>query len=367
VTARENKIRLGLIGCGRATETRHLPALRHVKAAEVVALADINPGPLHNLADRFRIKQRYEDYRRLLHDQSIDAVAVCVPAQSHTEVALAAMKAGKHVFIEKPLAVGLDDSERIIELAAKLPQLKVMVGLNMRWHRLIRKARAIIREGTLGDVELVRSVLTSYHATVPDWGSRRSSGGGVLFELAVHHVDLWRYLVGCEVEEVYAESRSAYWEDDYAAVSARMTDGTRVSSVFSHRGSEVNEIEIYGTKGGLSISCYEFDGLEHIAPGRYPGDPRARLSKAFHSLRELPLGLRTLVSGGDFFASYGAEWQHFLNAIQRNAAPTEGTLIDGQRSLEVVLAAIASSCLRKPVKRSAAPRSVFALESHSFL
>ena len=354
-------LRIGIIGCGRATETRHLPTLTKLSNAEVVGLADINPGPLHQLADRFGIKQRHQDYRRLLDDPSVDAVAVCVPAQSHAEVARAAMNARKHVFIEKPLAVGLDDSERIIELAAKFPQLKIMVGLNMRWHRLIREARAMIRAGTLGNIESIRSVLTSYHASVPDWGSRRSSGGGVLFELAVHHVDLWRYLLGCEVDEVFAASRSSHWDDEYAAVTARMTDGIHVSSVFSQRSSELNKIEIYGDAGALSISCYEFDGLEYISRGLYPGDFRARLSKAFHLLRELPLGVRNLAAGGEFFASYRAEWQHFLNAIHRSAPLTESTLVDGQRSLEVVLAAIASSCLRRPVKISEAPRSVSAI------
>jgi len=357
-------VHIGLIGCGRATETRHLPALARLSNAEVVSLADINPSPLHHLADRFGIKQRHLDYRRLLDDPSINAVAVCVPAQSHVEVALAAMKAGKHVFIEKPLAIGLDDSERIIELAAKYPQLKVMVGLNMRWHRLIRKARAMIQGGALGNIESIRSVLTSYHASVPDWGSRRSSGGGALFELAVHHVDLWRYLLGCEVEEVFAASRSVHWDDEYAALTARMTDGTSVSSVFSQRSSELNEIEIYGDNGRLSISCYEFDGLEYVSRGRYSGDIRARLSKVLHLLGELPLGVRTLVGGGEFFASYRAEWQHFLDAIYRNNALAEGTLLDGQRSLEVVLAAIASSCLRRPVKISEAPRSVSNLGRH---
>jgi predicted dehydrogenase len=350
----DKKLKIGLVGCGRAAETRHLPALASLPGAVVAGLADANHEPLHRVADRFGIKHRYEDYRRLLEEPSVGVIAVCVPAPSHAEVAIAAMNAGKHVLIEKPLAVSFEDSERILARAANSPALKIMVGLNMRWHCFIRKGREIIRSGGLGRIRSVRSILSSYHATVPDWGTRRCSGGGVLFELGVHHIDLWRYLLGSEVEEIYADTRSDCWDDEYAAVTARMADGTPVSSVLSQRGSEANEVEIYGEGGRLNISLYEFDGLEYVPMGCYPGDPRARARKAFQALRALPRGLRTMRSGSDFFQSYIAEWRHFLDAIVRDAPITEGTLIDGRRSLEAVLAATASTALRRPVRAFAA-------------
>jgi predicted dehydrogenase len=357
----DRKLKIGVIGCGRAAETRHLPALAILPGAVVAGLADANPEPLHRLADRFNVKHRYEDYQKLLDDPAVDAIAVCVPASLHAEVAIAAMNAGKHVLIEKPMAATLADTERIMARAAESPALKVMVGLNMRWHRLIRKGRDIIRTGGLGAIRSVRSILSSYHASVPDWGMRRCSGGGVLFELGVHHFDLWRYLLGSEIEEIYAESRSESWEDEYAAVIARMADGTPVSSVLSQRGSEINEIEIYGGDGRLKISLYEFDGLEYTPMGCYPGDPRARARKAFQAVRDLPRGMRTMTRGGDFFQSYIAEWRHFLDAIARDTPVAEGSLIDGRRSLEAVLAANASTTLRKPVRAFAAPRSALTL------
>jgi Oxidoreductase family, NAD-binding Rossmann fold len=97
-------LRLGVIGCGWVTEARHLPALQRLRGAEIVALSDVDPGRLSKLADLFRIKRRYPLYEQLLADEAVAAVAVCVPAQFHVEVASAALDAGKHVFIEKPLA-----------------------------------------------------------------------------------------------------------------------------------------------------------------------------------------------------------------------------------------------------------------------
>ncbi|MGH7824568.1 MAG: Gfo/Idh/MocA family protein [Candidatus Binatia bacterium] len=88
-----------------------------------------------------------------------------------------------------------------------------MLGFNLRWHRLVRRARETIRRGTLGMIQMIRTVLTSYHENVPEWRRYRTQGGGVLFEQAVHHFDLWRYLLQSEVEEVFATSRSGKWDD----------------------------------------------------------------------------------------------------------------------------------------------------------
>jgi predicted dehydrogenase len=78
-----------------------------------------------------------------------------------------------------------------------------MVAFNLRWHRLVRQAREVIQRRTLGPLTLIRTALTSYHENVPEWRRRRELGGGALFELAVHHFDLWRFLLQSEVEEVF--------------------------------------------------------------------------------------------------------------------------------------------------------------------
>src|SRR4051812_1103418 len=102
-------LKLGIIGCGEVTEYKHLLVLRDIPRIEVAALADINEVTVRRVADRFHIARRYTDYRAILDDPAIEAVAVCVPAHSHIEVALAALDTGKHIFIEKPLALGLNE------------------------------------------------------------------------------------------------------------------------------------------------------------------------------------------------------------------------------------------------------------------
>ena len=167
----------------------------------------------------------------MLEDRTIEAIAICVPAQFHVEIALAALDAGKHVFIEKPLALTLEDCDRLISRATGLP-LQVMQGFNTRWHRLIREARTLFHQGLLGPLEIVRSVLTSCHTDVPEWRKRRALGGGVFFEMGVHHFDLWRYILSEEVEEISAHSRSGAGEDESATITARLESGALVSADF---------------------------------------------------------------------------------------------------------------------------------------
>jgi predicted dehydrogenase len=346
---RSKSVRLGLIGCGNVAEIWHLPALQSLQDAEVIAVADTNPDRLKRVADKFHIEKRYADFRALLSDPAVEAAAVCVPAQFHVEVALAALDAGKHLFIDNPLALSLDEWDRLIGRAAQSPS-KVMVGFNLRWHRLVRQAREIIQRGTLGPLKLIRSVVTSrFRENEPGWVRRRELGGGVLIELAVHSFDLWRFLLQSEIEEVFAMSRSGRWDDETATVMARMANGVLTSAVFSKGTGENNETEIYGQNGRLYISSYRFDGLEFLPSSSFPGSVRTRLRRMAHALKELPQAASAIRQGGDFVASYQAEWRHFIDAIQQDT-PVESTLQDGRRALQVVLAAVESASLGQLVK-----------------
>ena len=351
-------MRLGVIGCGEVTESWHLPALQRVRDAEVAAVADIDPNRLAHVADRFHIQQRYTNFRALLEAPEIEAVAVCVPAAFHVEVALAALDAEKHLFIEKPLALSLDDSDRLIE-RAKRSSRKVMVGFNLRWHRLVRRARTVLRRGALGPLESVRTILSSGRCGegLAEWRKRRAQGGGVLLEVAVHHFDLWRFLLEADVEEVFASSRSEQSDDETAVVAARMAGGLLAVSLFSWRGEDANELEIHGRAGRLRVSCYRFDGFDWLATSRGSGGARARLVGLARTLTEVPRAALEARHGGVFADSYRAQWQHFIESVQRDA-PVGCTLEDGRRALEVALAAAESAALGRPSSVRHAPRTV---------
>lgn len=342
-------IRLGIIGCGGVTVERHLPALIRLRGIKVVALADIYADRAERVAQTFGVQRHYTAYSNLLESDAVDAVAVCVPPRSHAEVALAALAAGKHVLIEKPLALNLSECDLLQERAARHSPIKVMVGFNMRWHRLVRRARELISSGELGDIKLVRTVFTSgvrLRAGFSDWRRQTETGGGALFEMGMHHFDLLRFLLSSEAEEVYAASAM---EGETAAVMMSMKCGAQALSAFSESTGENHNIEVYGERGWLHISCYRADGLEQFSLAEYTGSIAPRLRRLARTVLDAPRIIRQSRHGGDYVATYREEWQHFADAIRLDA-PVQCGLADGRRALEIALAAREASKVKYAVR-----------------
>jgi myo-inositol 2-dehydrogenase/D-chiro-inositol 1-dehydrogenase len=227
----------------------------------------------------------------------------------------------------------------------------VMMGFHMRWHRLIRQARQIVRSGRLGTLQTIRAVWNSPRdaETEAEWRRHRALGGGALMEVTMDHVDLWRYLLDSEVAEVFATQVDGRWEDEAAVLSGRMTSGVMFSAVLSERTSHDCEIEISGNAGRLRVACIRFEGLEHYAKHTMPSAPGARLGRLVHFLRELPRALPRLHRAGDYRLSYRSQWRHFLDCIG-NGAAVESTLDDARRALAVALAAVESVRAGRPVR-----------------
>lgn len=353
-------VKVGLIGCGQAAVRGHLPALRYLRDAKVVAVADIDSNRLKRVADRFGIPRRYTGSSQLLDDPDVEAVAVCVPTKFHVEVALAVLDAGKHLFLEKPLALSLDECDQLIQHAKRSSGI-TMIGFNMRWHRLVRKARDIVLQGRLGRIRMIRTVVACQGhnvGTAPEWRKHRELGGGALVDIAIHDFDVWRFLLNSEVEEICAMSRSEESDDEVVSVVARMANGVVASSSIVERTSSKYEVEIFGLRGRLQILCFCFDGLRFFPASCRPGDARVRLGGIAHALKELPRAL--LRRGGltDYSASFVGEWRHFVECVREDRLP-ECTLVDGRRALEIVLAATESASVGRPVKIAEAPNNIY--------
>ncbi|HJR75704.1 MAG TPA: Gfo/Idh/MocA family oxidoreductase [Nitrospiraceae bacterium] len=336
-----NKLRLGIIGCGWATANLHLPALRKIPQYEVIAVADVDKKRVEEFGRKWNVRYRFADSTALIEHPEVDAVAVCVPPGDHAGLATAAIRTGKHVFIEKPLTLTVDHADRIVE-CAKDTRATILVGFNLRWHRLVRQAKAELDADRLGRLLVMRTAFTNglcHDDGIVAWRRERSYGGGVIQDLAVHHFDLWRYLLSAEVQEISVSGRSERWQDEAAVVSARMTNGVLVSSVFASGTSESHEVECYGEAGRLSVSCYQCDGLR-IFTGEirgFSGLVRAAAAKA----TALPWMMNRMRIGGEVFASYDAQWRHFLDCVQ-TGKPAACSVQDGKRAVDLAVAATES-------------------------
>lgn len=331
-------VRLGIVGCGGVTEGLHLPALKRARDIKVVALADQDPVRLDRLAGQYRIQKRYPTYEELIHDSDVDAVAVCLPPGLHAQVAMAALTQGKHLFIEKPLALTLAGCDRLIEASKRDPSRKVMVGFNLRWHRLVRQAREILKRGELGPIRLARTVFTTGRRsgeTPSSWRASPDTGGGVIFDLGVHHFDLVRFLLESEVDEIHASSSGF---DRAATVIFSMRNSSQVTCAVAEGTGENQSFEIYGERGWLRVCCYRSDGLEQFGLKEYSGAIAPRLRAAGKILLNWPRALYRSRRGGQFADCYVQQWNHFAEAVLLNKA-VEADLVTGRRALEIALAA----------------------------
>ncbi len=351
-------LRIGIVGCGFATQDRHLPAISRMPQVECVALADANRVTLDEVAERWRVPRRYLDATELARDPDVEAVAVCVPAASHVEVALIALAHGRHVLVEKPVALSLDDADRLIERAEAVP-VKVLVGFNLRWHRLVVQARDVLRSGGLGRIQAVRTVFsdsTLARPELPEWRRSRASGGGSLLDKGVHHFDLVRYLLGEDFAVVAAGSSGRHADDEVVTISGRTTGGALVSMLMMDAATLGNELTLYGDEASLHVDCYRSDGFELRGLSDVPGAARTRLRRIASSLEQLGGHLGELHRGGVFDASYRAEWRHFADAVRLDLEP-ECSLEDGRQALRVALAAAQAATLGRPVEVGLSPGS----------
>ena len=284
----------------------------------------------------------------LLVDPRVDAVAVCTPPASHAELALAVLEAGKHLFVEKPIAPTLEEAERLVARADD-SATRAMVGFNLRRHRLVERARTVVRDGALGRIQAMRTAFTSPILEGKlDWQGRRELGGGALLDRAIHHFDLWRFVLGTEVEEVFALTRSERGDDQSALLVARTAGGTPVSTLVLDDTAVSHDLALFGTEAALFVDCCRVDGF-HVAPrDELPGSARARARRAREAIARPGESLRAARRGGDFRVAYEEGWRHFAAAIRDGRAPSP-TLRDGRAALAIALAAAESAASGAPV------------------
>jgi predicted dehydrogenase len=350
-------VRIGLVGCGRAAASLHVPALARARGATIVALCDRDPDPLRDVASRCPGAATYLDYEELLADERVDLVAVCVPATLHAEVAAGALDAGKHLFIEKPLALTLSECDRLVDQVrhAELSGIRCVVGFNLRSHRLLRQAREVIRSGALGEIELLRTLWTAdCDGARPAWHAWRAQGGGALLEIGTHLADLWRWLLESEVDSVYALSRSTDFDDQTATFQVRMTRGVLVSAAVSQRTVSHNTVEAFGNRGSLRLSCYHGDSLEVTSVGGPISGARRRIAPLLDRAARLPAALQAARGGGDFRMSYRYEWERIVAAL-RDGSPMPASVHDGRQAAAITLAALRSSEVGAAVAPAADP------------
>ncbi len=200
------KTRVALIGCGRVARV-HADALVALDETELVAVVDIKPDRAEAFSQHYEVKA-YTDYRDVLELPNVDAVQIATPHYNHAEIAIAALKAGKDVLTEKPMAISVPDMEAMIQTAKDTKRTLGVIFQN-RYNDASQAVKQVIEEGKLGAINGTRAIITwrrtDEYYSESDWkGTWDKEGGGVLIDQAIHTIDLMQWLVG-EVD--YLEAR----------------------------------------------------------------------------------------------------------------------------------------------------------------
>jgi predicted dehydrogenase len=200
------KVGFGLIGTGLWGEM-HAKTYASSPHVEFRAVCDLREDRAKEIAEKYGAKDCYSDYRKILERDDISAVSIATPDFAHTEIAVAAAKAGKHILIEKPLATSVEDCEKMLAAVKEAKGIKFMVDFHNRWNPPFVNAKAAIEKGELGKLMLMYVRLNDtimVPTSMLSWAARSE----VVWFVGSHAVDLTRWLFNDEVRRVYAVSRS---------------------------------------------------------------------------------------------------------------------------------------------------------------
>jgi predicted dehydrogenase len=336
-------VRVAVAGAGRVAAEVHLPNLAGLREARVTAIADPDPARRMRAGALARGARMVADYRELAELSDVDAVLVCLPTPLHAPAAIAALEAGRHVYVEKPLAACVERAAPVVE-AWRRSGRAGMIGFNYRHNPLYASLKTRLDARAIGTPIAVRTVFSTRRHDGPRWEAARESGGGALLRLGCHHIDLIAFLLDRRVTRVSAEIRSIESEHDTACLQLVLDGGTVAQAVFANGATEEDRVEVHGERGVLAVDRYR--SLDAAFRGAVP----RRGQEIAGALRR---GLRV----GHLVEKWRSPWNepshrralaHFLRAIAAGT-PVSPDLLDGERTLEVIAAAERSAATGQAV------------------
>lgn len=254
----QKKIRWGVIGAGGIADRRTIPGMMLCDNAELVAVMEVNTELAEQSRAKWNCKRAYDNEEDLLADPEIDAVYIASPVICHARQAMAAADAGKHILIEKPLAVTAKKGEEVVRYCRE-KGVKIAAGFMMRFGTHVQEMKKAIAENKIGRVVSGYAQFTCWYPDMPgNWRqSKKNGGGGCLMDMGVHCIDLMQYITGSKVTEVMALNDTLSFEyevEDSSTVLMRLENGCQcvVQSNFNIPDAAAKwRLEFFGEQGRL--------------------------------------------------------------------------------------------------------------------
>ena len=252
------KLRWGVIGAGGIADRRTIPGMMLANNAELIAVMEINMELAEKSRAKWGCKRAYDSEAALLADPEIDAVYIASPVVLHAKQAMMAADAGKHILIEKPLAMTSEEGQKVVDYCES-KGVKIAAGLMMRFGAYVMAMKQAIADGKIGRPVSGFSQFTCWYPDMPgNWRqSKKNGGGGALMDMGVHCIDLMQYVTGSKVKQVAAfhDTLTFHYEvEDTSTVLMRLENGCEcvVQSNFNIPDEASKwRLEFFGDQGHL--------------------------------------------------------------------------------------------------------------------
>ena len=302
-------VRIGLIGAGAVVQVAHLPVLKKLKNVELAAICDVDLPKARALAERFGIRNVFDDIEDLLGHAEVDALLIATPNHLHEPHIQAALSANASVMVEKPMALSHGGALKVAKAAEKRGRV-LMVGMTHRYRPDAQAVRSYVQSGELGEIDSVRSSwhVARFARAALGWRQRRDeAGGGAMLDLGLTMLDLCFWLAGnpapARVSASLTKSRGDRGVEQSGNAYVVCENGASIFTDVTWRHIGEGErfgVGLRGSKGTAGINPLhvwkELNGVPHDV------SPTGGLS------RELA-----------FTSSFRAQWAHFLAAVSGQA------------------------------------------------
>jgi len=262
-------IKWGIIGCGDVTEIKSGPAFSGVKGSSLVAVMRRNTGLAKDYARRHGVPRWYDNADELINDDGVNAVYIATPPYKHKDYAIQALRSGKPVYVEKPMALNYEGCSEMVALSREL-KIPLFVAYYRRCLPGYQKIKQLIKDDIIGKVRLISIKMFKgiknedrIRDSLPWRVIPSIAGGGYFVDLASHQLDYLDYLFGpvTEVAGFAGNQAALYPAEDIVSGSFKFTSGAVASGIWCFTaadGIDEDTIEIIGEKGKITFSTFQF-------------------------------------------------------------------------------------------------------------
>lgn len=331
----------GIVGCGRIAP-RHAQSVAALPEARLLAVCDKVASRAEHFATEYHA-QALTDYRQLLERSDVDVVNICTPSGLHAQMAIDALEAGKHVILEKPMALSLQDADRIIA-AARTARTRLCVVLQNRYNPPMRDLRHLVDSGKLGRLLLGNATVRWYRPQEyyeDEWHGTWAMDGGALLNQSIHHIDALQWFMG-EVESVFAYTATLAHRietEDTGIAVLRFTSGAMgvvEGSTITYPANVEGSLALFGECGSVKVGGIALNRREFW-----------KVKGELEHEREL-LTREQVDPPSVYGSSHQAVIQEMIAAIREDREPRTHA-VEARKSLALVLAMYESARTGAPV------------------